>query len=963
MASFSGDAEPVHITVVVDTTGSMGTFCTATGLMLQQLFVMLDVLFQGTAQVDLVAYEDYCDGERLLRSCAGTRAELQEFAGKLKAGGGGDCPEAAKTALNHVAEKLREKNSKLASASHRNIVVHYTDAPPHHGDPGQGKSNNLQERKALGGKTPGFDFVEICKAFKAFGTQVITFMPPGTGTDYHWFWALLGECVVLPNTEPNTITKFTMGVLLQLMGQEFEEVNLSKFKRPSDLSTLKDEMQNIHKVMVVTPSTLEPHPALQKDLMCLIENFKESTPFQDLVFDALKELFVPEKILAMTYNSVLGALWRLVCKQREDPRLQPLCDALGSCCQTLTGDSQVQLRAWVDESYNQLEEIKALVGDVPEPLSEGILVLDVKGDDMPTKEEMRSLIHSPIPGVLCKVQGLLTRLLVVKRGELPVRSEDEAPMYVPLGLKDKDLFSVISHLLTPGLMLSVRPAAMMAILAHCSGNVVLQGRAKNFLEAWKGKWIPPEEKAEDYPEILNSEFVRLVVRVPEFLTDEERTLYQRLHHITRVRRAANLRLHVCLGFTPKMQDLHADTKLHCSICKENRSFTLMVDGQCGKCLDDPALGLAHPEKDKDRSHLVECRTCNVLYAVVCTEDLNIQPKCHYCRNNEPAAVVACVSCGNRFCAPTAASRVEGFVCAPCTLNKEKGTQIMEIELSQLLEQNPTLMACLGFKESSRKLLFDRIGLFKLWMGHKDEFSTVAETQPEALVWAGKPVRNVVAVIAELTEGLKGRLADTCNLCFEEKPLRALQSACGRCKNLACASCLGRWYGQLRPGRLYVPSEGLCAFCKCTPKAATLRAFNRTVLRLTGRRTLELDAGMYYGWCRTCFKIKPAVPRDCARETPELEHFECGECVEARVLAAARTEEEREQAMKDNTKECPGCKAPTVKLSGCNHITCTQCPVHWCWQCGEKFLEGEIYDHMQDEHGTIGLDDDLDFDSD
>ena len=42
---------------------------------------------------------------------------------------------------------------------------------------------------------------------------------------------------------------------------------------------------------------------------------------------------------------------------------------------------------------------------------------------------------------------------------------------------------------------------------------------------------------EDYPEILNAEFIRLVQRVPEFLTDSERELYERLNGILRVRRA------------------------------------------------------------------------------------------------------------------------------------------------------------------------------------------------------------------------------------------------------------------------------------------------------------------------------------------------------------------------------------------------------------------------------------------
>lgn len=33
------------------------------------------------------------------------------------------------------------------------------------------------------------------------------------------------------------------------------------------------------------------------------------------------------------------------------------------------------------------------------------------------------------------------------------------------------------------------------------------------------------------------------------------------------------------------------------------------------------------------------------------------------------------------------------------------------------------------------------------------------------------------------------------------------------------------------------------------------------------------------------------------------------------------------------QHCPGCKLPAVKNQHCNHMTCSQCPAHWCWACG------------------------------
>eukprot|EP00811_Abedinium_folium_P024894 NODE_3501_length_2026_cov_18.735650.p1 GENE.NODE_3501_length_2026_cov_18.735650~~NODE_3501_length_2026_cov_18.735650.p1 ORF type:complete len:608 (+),score=199.81 NODE_3501_length_2026_cov_18.735650:228-1826(+) len=522
-------------------------------------------------------------------------------------------------------------------------------------------------------------------------------------------------------------------------------------------------------------------------------------------------------------------------------------------------------------------------------------------------------------------------------------------MYLPLGLQNKDLFEMLSHLLLPGMQLSLRPAAMMAILVHLSHNAVLQPRAEGFLEALKGNWIPPVEKAEDYPEVLNTEFVRLLIRVPEFLTDTERALYTRLHRITRMRKAATLKLPVQVGFTPKKVDLTADTKRACGICGVRRSFTLMIGDHCAFCKCDAKDVL---EPDGERSHYVECRACQALYAVVRTELLNVLPKCHFCREHTPVPTVQCTECKNNYVAPTESDRPEaGFVCPQCTVDPTKGSPARDAPLADLIERNTALMGFLGFKTSVRTGLFDRMSLYKLWMKHMADLEAVEQVRPQVLTWDGKPVKNVEEMLDFMLDRIqRGKLAETCMLCFEERPLHAMQSSCGRCENMACSECLRTWYGRLAPGKLYIPSEGHCAFCKRIPKAATLRPLNRLACRLIGRATLKLDASMYYGWCRTCFRIAEAMPKDCAREAPELVNFECAECAEKR-LASKKLDEE---ALTKLSKKCPGCKAPTVKISGCNHITCSMCPVHWCWECGGEFPEDTIYEHMQDTHGGIGF---------
>ena len=58
----------------------------------------------------------------------------------------------------------------------------------------------------------------------------------------------------------------------------------------------------------------------------------------------------------------------------------------------------------------------------------------------------------------------------------------------------------------------------------------------------------------------------------------------------------------------------------------------------------------------------------------------------------------------------------------------------------------------------------------------------------------------------------------------------------------------------------------------------------------------------------------------------------------------------------NVPQCPGCSTPTVKAYGCNHIECPSCNAHWCYVCGEQFERSEIYDHLVEAHGSIGIED-------
>eukprot|EP01026_Neomeris_dumetosa_P046146 TRINITY_DN3922_c0_g1_i8.p1 TRINITY_DN3922_c0_g1~~TRINITY_DN3922_c0_g1_i8.p1 ORF type:complete len:449 (-),score=39.85 TRINITY_DN3922_c0_g1_i8:248-1450(-) len=398
-----------------------------------------------------------------------------------------------------------------------------------------------------------------------------------------------------------------------------------------------------------------------------------------------------------------------------------------------------------------------------------------------------------------------------------------------------------------------------------------------------------------------------------------------------------------------------------------RSKTLMVDGRCGLCiikdiLPDYNNKRAEPDDvSNESSHLRECRTCHGIYAVVAIEDANSLPKCHYCRQGENPPLVTCENCTNLYVIPDGSSSVEQpYICPTCNIKPQRGYEEKSTTLSNLLDQNNMLSQIFGKSFQAFVHIFDTMSLYKLFMkdetrslvfGLEADGKSIASNGMEidslqTLQYKGKQIRNINDVITHIKQQVEhGKLLDACNLCFENKKLVNLQSACGFCTYQACADCLAEWYKQTSPGKLALPSHLQCPFCKRRPKGTTLRRFNKLACTIVGElKPIQIRGDYYYGWCMQCYKIKEAVPRTCAGDTiPELNGFVCEKC-----------KIESEINLKD-TKKCPQCKAPTVKIDGCNHILCTQCNCHWCYLCELSFGADTVYDHLNQEHGGVGFD--------
>jgi len=1041
------EAEDPHIYFVIDTTGSMSSYISSLNQVLEQIFRMIRILFGGKVRLHIIGYKDYCDSE-IIAECHENDKIQQWVSSNLRASGGGDAPEAAKTALNVLYEYIQTQD---AAKGRRSLVLVYTDAPPHHPRTGSSNIGKEKEAIALSYEKPGFDWVDICKAFAAMELPFYTFLATNISRDTRLFWQMLGEVVLMPNTSSDNITKATIGVINQLMDAADENFidkyadafKLSRYAEQCDLQQLKDEMHcdgrlpdnGSVKGQCVLESTdfmrLRPLHFLSSVLKKLPTKLLKDESFRDLVFAEFKPIFTHENVLCLSYNSVFGSIWRMLCRFREDERLKILRDTFSLLITQLDDRKRAEMQEWIDESYDDTEEINTLIRQhlahqralaAPEQKAddggdggdgEGAAFIEYMSLDaidamdpelLPTKKELLTIANSLYGDIIHKVQQILTHLIVFRQPK-----DEPAPFdksigsegsykALPASLDDQALFALLSHLVIPGTKFTLRPTLIMAMIAYLSGNAVLAERAEALLLRHKGSWITLD-KLETFPEFLSVPFVKLVTRCNRamdgrLLSDAECAFYARLFKIYRVRMARPKPFELSVGFTPKLAEVRADCKRKCAKCGYLRSFTLMTpSGVCGKCLAPPSerhlvRDMQDPEDVKDvqrQSHLTQCFACQAIYAVVDVDALNVRPKCHYCRNGQKVPAISCRVCLNRFVLPDpnffgADAQAAEWTCPCCTLSADKATSPVSVDFEALCRTFPAILPTLFdvkcTDDAVLKDLFSGMSLFKLYMKHTealfpsdetkasdDESSAGPSTEQrvarvvDALSqsdaparFKGKLVHDLAALMSSVATAVSsGKLSAVCCLCFEPKALVALDSACGACRNLMCFECLRTWYAQLKPGRVVLPSHLLCPFCKRRPQRKTLKKYNKEVCAIT-RCRVALSTKWYHAWCVDCYRIKPAVERECLRETlPTLNAFKCEQCTEA---ALAKQSEDAEFVAK-NFKKCPSCEMATVKVSGCNHITC-RCGAHWCYECGEQFEEDEIYDHMDEAHGGIGI---------
>ena len=626
-----------------------------------------------------------------------------------------------------------------------------------------------------------------------------------------------------------------------------------------------------------------------------------------------------------------------------------------------------------------------------------------------TREELLEIGRSCDYRVLKRLGRILARLTcVTSDADLPAHikgaSEDAVPR-IPIALAGKKyerkFWKILLHTIVPGTMLAPRPAALLAALSLRMGIRPLQEVADAELFQYGDKW-----NTLDFPETWNSNCLALVLdadkdfetRVNDGITDrpllrasmlskEDRALFRTLVDYEMLEMNLGTSLKASVGWRPKKSKAPLGPLVTCRVCHFPRSVTIMGKNNiCGLCDEDVCTctsteahnaamngNVSSTDDEATASTWVECSMtdCRAQYVIYNPELLCIRPKCHYCRMAEHnmrkkqkavnAPVVECVQCLNRVIYPHEYRprnfEKEEFNCPAC-----KAGQKTIVETSATADKLGAENGYDWLLRNADKRIADAFSGRSLFhtisTAGRDGFADQVEVfpsqkQPLALRLNGKPIHNVPALLAELQNWVFKRRAEAgiCSLCFTAFNKRDVRPACGRkgCHQVICNACHRGWYGLNEQGRIINVAALSCPFCRRLPAASVISAYG---LNLLGDLRLAVqEAGEWvYAWCSDCGVARRYVERVCAAGAPpEVVQWRCEECVERRRVADGELED---AFSKLKIRHCPRCDVATEKISGCNHIQCTACKTHWCFFCGKEFTSGEIYQHMNAEHGGI-----------
>lgn len=992
------------ILFLIDTTGSMETYIKSLKPSILQLSYLIKLLGTDT-KIALLGYKDQSDQYPIIWSkwLDPCNPELNNFINHLDPiGGSNDFCESSKLAINIAIEECANTEQAL--------VIHYTDAPPHSksfyfGSYSQRCGNDVKEKNTLINLGYPYDWIELCNKVHEKNLSIVTICSKNTIYNIDTnivmaYYALLGQVLYLENPSVHDITHTTIDIILsQFKGSiitSHRSFELKKtFKNENELGE-KNAIPQLesyeyypkHKVFENFPTTGQLIKKFQENAERLTKmengvgiNRTVSQPYRDLVYETLNNVMnTKEGMISLTYNPIFGSLWRIVSAfARIDERSVELSNKLSREMGKLDTQQLAVVKEWLEESYNREEEVHEMIKSVSVTNDSKVFIIDMK--EPVTKRQLMDVMRGTADNNSTgKVIRFLSTVQVLSFKDIPTYKKEKMH-YIPVELSSNKVMAIISHLIAPGIIMSIRPAAIISILTCLAlePSSELYTHAAKYLEKECDSWIDIQkpELADNY----SMSFINIINQLrskdifPGFLSERENKFYDNLTTLIKITRNLNKYITVQKPYSTKnKQRQQYDHVIECKDCKKMRSFTVMhTDTQCGPCYlvkdtstvpivermksfnatyDDTIKDLQSlPTQLSDKTNLFTCESCKRYYSVINPFKLNVKPKCHFCRAGQMDRVFnissKCVCCSNEFIDEAGILSRFDSKCGQCTFSNESFEDV-KITIRDLFKKSPGLLELFGISKRSTEYLESNKTLYKACTSSPPAvyFTGVNDRDdPDDPYFWSNAYYNQQLILQILKDEInEGSTEAECLLCYNTFPLKSLKLACGNCTHQLCESCAKGWYSQNSPGNVVLETYSRCPFCKQMPKFDVIKNYNRILCQFNNRKH-KFDNTCYEAWCLTCGIISEFAAKECANDVPNLDsQFKCSVC----KMKDDRLDPSEFQ------KECPGCGVMCFKSGGCNHMTCIVdgCKTHWCWKCRWKSTPGSvgIYEHLRKEHG-------------
>lgn len=958
----------INIVIMMDATGSMSTTINALKPALNQLCKLIPLF--ATVKFHLVIYRDFDRNADMLYQYHGPFSpvelnRIETILNQTDAIGGGDTAECQKYALNRLLLDVVGDNV---------VVFHFTDAPPHSFPyPTQQNRSDHSEhfKEGFSLKINNFtaDWMLLCKQLKDRNMPVYTI--GAIGTDSYPYYATIakmtgGELVLLNNTNVVTILRATTIICARALGyNDCDLTDLGSIVRLVDdelpLTENSKEFTGI-KTIVIKPTDMQTIDVNSVFNICnrkaLEEKYFKDKEYRDLCFEIFTDLINTGHILSLTYNPLIGNLYRQMCKKTKVTDIDEKRFKLTNLMSLTMGKMKVSsmesyniLAKWMEDSFNSMEKINEVIMSMEGPICP-FLVLQMADSDRMTKKDLISAIQVPLPHNLRAIYKMVANIMLVDK-QPTIMPE----VFIPLGMPNDELFGMLSHLMCPGVIINLKQSIVLALVTLDSNNAILADKALEFLVGNRGKWF----------DMVDSEwhlfgFIKMVFRLDKkfgnIMTLEETNYLMPFFKIATLKQNnPEIDCIVPLKLTSGYESIYADYKVKCKLCDQFRSISVMTDKGCGLCLSYAPETLATlQDQDECKSYLFDCIMCNSRYGVRNIDNLNTRPKCHYCRNATPVPQIKCHICDVNMVLPDDGQLLVGlskylpvcgddtFMCALCSNNGGvRKTEVIPVRLHDLLKENGDLIEHLiGIKISVNNIV-SKDSLYSL----RDKFKVIENPKKVTeLIHDSLSVLNVDTIMEKLDDTIVNGYIEqeTCNICYGTFIHSELESMCynSDCKALGCRKCVVEWFGENRPGSRILINRMNCPSCKKGPHKGL--AFKNVHLKKLLSFGYKFDYDWHYAWCKQCLKVKELMARECGSDPMDVKDFICEDCMTP-----------------ENTKSCPFCGIKTSKSAGCDHIECPiglgGCGTHWCYRCNPDSIFSardarSVYNHLYDVHGNI-----------